>query len=79
MLSTITVDLVLVLVVLAAAAAFLVWNLVARDAKPACHLTGGPRPASSDRGGDVVVGASLARGLERARSRGAERPRSARA
>lgn len=79
-----TLDLILVLVVLAAAAGFLVWSFTAREAKPACHLTGGPRAARADgsgagpsSGGDVVVGASLARGLERARAR-ANPPRAAR-
>lgn len=62
-------DLLLVAVVIAGAAGFLVWNLVARDAKPACHVTAGARGSSAATGGDVVIGAGLARGLERARSR----------
>ncbi|HEY4220727.1 MAG TPA: hypothetical protein VGO62_05275 [Myxococcota bacterium] len=57
-------DVVLVAVLVAAALAFLAWNLSGRGPKPACHVTGAP--VSSAGAPDVIIGASLARGLERA-------------
>lgn len=60
-------DFSLVLLVVAAAAAFLVWQLGLRRRKPACHPTTSGDADSG--GGDVVLGASLARGLDAAERR----------
>lgn len=58
-------DFALVLIALAGAAGFLVWHLGFRGAKPACHDEREPAGAT----GHVVLGGSLARGLEAARKR----------
>jgi hypothetical protein len=62
------VDIILVVCVIAGAVGFLVWNLTSRKAKPACHVVSGGQDASRPND-DVIVGASLARGLALAQKR----------
>lgn len=65
-----TIDLVLVACVVAVAAAYLAWALLGRRAPPACHqMAPADARTAAGRAGDVVVGASLQRGLDRARAR----------
>jgi hypothetical protein len=60
-------DLSLVLVAVAGAASFLVWQVGLRRSKPpACHPG---KPAKTTPGTDVVLGGALARGLDAARKR----------
>jgi hypothetical protein len=61
-------DVSLVFLMLAAAAGFLVWSLFGRSRKPACHTVGGGQRAAAA-GPEVIVGAALARGLERAQEK----------
>lgn len=61
-------DLVLVACVIASAAAFLAWRMLGHGAPPACHQTAPPASRGSP-GDDVILGASLQRGLDRARAR----------
>lgn len=62
------IDLVLVTCVVAAAGVYIAWALLGGRAAPPCHSV-----PSSARGDDeptnVIVGASLQRGLDRARQR----------
>jgi len=67
--SFIALDVVLVACVVASAAAFLAWRLLGHGPPPACHQTAPPSSRGAGPGGDVVVGASLQRGLDRARAR----------
>ena len=61
-------DLPVVALVLACAIGFLVRGFV-RGRPPPCHPARSSSASSSSAGGDVIVGASLARGLERAKQR----------
>jgi hypothetical protein len=61
------IDLVVVVVVVAAAVFWLV-SRFRSDQKPACHQTGAPLEAPPE----VIVGASLQRGLQRARARNSD-------
>ena len=63
-----TLDVVLVACVIASAAAFLAWRALGRGPPPACHQMA-PVASRKDPGGDVMVGAALQRGLDRARAR----------
>lgn len=68
----VTLDLVLVIACVGAAASFLLYRLL-KPAPPACHTLAAaqgrdPRAAGAQ-GPDVVVGAGLARGLKRAQAR----------
>lgn len=62
------IDLVLVTCVVAVAAAYLAWAMLGRRTPPACHNASAPvaRPDASQ---NVVIGASLQRGLDRARAK----------
>ena len=59
------VDVVLVVCVLAGAGAFLAWRLLGPRAPPACHKTTNASTTSTN----VIMGASLQRGLARAQRR----------
>jgi hypothetical protein len=67
-----TIDLVLVACIVAGAATYLAWALLGHRAAPACHAPAATRARKGGLGGggaDVVVGAALQRGLDRARAR----------
>lgn len=63
-----TLDLVLALVVVAAAAGFLVWQLGLRRRAPACHPSRA-RGAHDAAGANVVLDDKLARALARAKAK----------
>lgn len=60
-------DLVLSLVVVAAAAGFLFWQLALRRRAPACHTSGSSTRAAEPRHSNVVLDDKLARALARAK------------
>lgn len=60
------IDVVAVACPIAAALAYLAWNL-AHDRKPACHPTRQRNAAAPE--DNVVIGASLAKGIARAKAR----------
>ena len=61
------IDLVLVTCVVAAAGAYIAWALLGGRAAPPCHNTAASSPVGDI--SNVIVGASLQRGLDRARHR----------
>lgn len=63
-------DVVLVAVLVLVAAGFLVWQLgLRRDKPPACHPAGANDDDEAAPDANVVVGGSLARGLDAARKK----------
>jgi hypothetical protein len=65
-----TIDFIVSLSLVAAATAFLAYRLL-RPAPPRCHDAALASSAGGNAGGEVVVGAALARGLKRAQRAGA--------
>ena len=65
------IDIVLVTCVVAAAAAYIAWALLGGRTAPPCHnVAPSPRGAGgADDAPNVIIGASLQRGLDRARQR----------
>jgi hypothetical protein len=59
------IDVILVTCIVAAAAAYIAWALLGNRTAPACHNV----PAAKNDVPQVIVGASLQRGLDRARQR----------
>ena len=62
------IDVVVVGLFVACAVGYLLWNLV-NERKPPCHPPAGKRKDATPEGSNVILGASLARGLKRAQAR----------